>query len=226
MRLPDNLKKRKKERQKRHIKGFILSEKSRRYWYGSPEERVHFNERSQTVNRKGEVIIAMKQTKVGKKGKKRSARLYNMDRQEWREVFTKGDSWRSDTIHKCEICHTKINRWVMAGYPSCGPRIWCPAEDEKWHDRLESALTQCDELDHKIRDYKGILKSARKINAARAKEMINSLCIQRELLKEKIRALREKFSGKFDDVEDLGPGAKVEEFGHYVRYGEKDILED
>ena len=73
------------------------------------------------------------------KSKKNEFKLYDMDSdvQEWRVGnFQRGDSWRSDEIYRCKLCHTKTNNWQMGGWPGMGPRLICPGSGYKEHKHL------------------------------------------------------------------------------------------
>src|SRR3989344_6621754 len=124
-------------------------------------------------------------------------KLYNMDRQEWREGnFERGNVWRSDIAYQCEICHTKINRWIMGGWPGMGPRILCPGDLYQEHDELEDSLKQYQTLDRQIRGYEETLRAASQVNKTRAQNMIDNLHAQRELLEAKVSKLQEIFLGR------------------------------
>lgn len=140
-------------------------------------------------------------------------KLYNTDKQEWRNGnFKRGDSWRSDIVYRCEICHTKTNKWVMGGWPGMGPRILCPGDIHQEHEELESLIPRCDTLNSQIQDYEKTLKEATNINRKRAQNMINNLYAQKDLLEVEINKLRERFSGRLDDIVGLDSNAKTEDF--------------
>ena len=154
-------------------------------------------------------------------------KLYNMDKQEWREGnFERGSVWRSDIAYKCEICHTKTNRWIMGGWPGMGPRILCPGDLYQEHDELESSLSQYQTLDGQIRDYEKNLDGNPKVNRVRAQNMIDNLHAQRELLEAKVSELREiMFIRKLDNIESLDDNPSIREFYPGSRYvGDKKSL--
>lgn len=142
-----------------------------------------------------------------------------MDKDEWRKAsFKRGDNWRSDVVYRCVVCHTKINKWYMGGWPGMGPRITCPGIEYKEHEELESALKRHNSLDKQIKEFKSILKESTRVNQNNAKKMIDDLCTKRTLLSIKIDKLRQKFSGRLDDIKGLDSKAKIEGFYPFTKY--------
>ncbi|KXB07460.1 hypothetical protein AKJ54_00160 [candidate division MSBL1 archaeon SCGC-AAA382K21] len=140
-------------------------------------------------------------------------KLYDMDKQEWREGdFERGDKWRSEQVYRCDICHTKTNKWHMGGWPGKGPRHLCPGDRYVEHDDLESTLERHKRLSERVREYEKILRKADEIDRRGAEDMLNSLRAEKELLEEKIEGLREKFDGKLDDVKGASASAEIRGF--------------
>ncbi|KXA99414.1 hypothetical protein AKJ41_05480 [candidate division MSBL1 archaeon SCGC-AAA259O05] len=145
-------------------------------------------------------------------------KLYDIEKQEWRGEFEeRGESWRSELVYRCEICHTKTNKWHIGGWPGKGPRLLCPGDEYEEHDELESILERYDELEALFDLYNSIDRET-------AQEM-DELRLQIDLLGEKVEELRKKFSEGVDDVEGVGPDAQVKSFYPSTRYaGEKRSL--
>lgn len=119
-----------------------------------------------------------------------------------------GESWRVATARKCPVCHTMTNKWVLGGYPSRGPRQYCPANREKFtppdyepderhekHEELAELLSRREELEQRLTQYD--------TDSEAGERTINRLHDELEVIDEQIRTLREWFGGRFDDVKGI-----------------------
>jgi hypothetical protein len=132
-------------------------------------------------------------------------KLYNMDKEEWRKGhFKHEDTWRSDSAQKCEICHTKTNKWHLRVGMYGGPQIRCPGDQYYEHEELEDAYNRWTDLKLRISQYKRLAKST----GRNADALIRPVEKEAELLLEQINALRLRFD--CDDV--VGEVKKVEMF--------------
>lgn len=121
-----------------------------------------------------------------------------------------GDSWRVKTVEKCPVCHTMTNKWVLGGYPSRGPRRYCPVqrgglvashsepdEPQEKHDDLADLLTRREELESRLAQYD--------TDSEATERTVQRLHDELETIDTKIRTLRGWFDERFDDVEGVNP---------------------
>lgn len=126
-----------------------------------------------------------------------------------------GDTWRQAEIRRCQVCHTLTNKWTLGGYPSSGPRCYCPAtrhrgetiyeqsEDEERHEKhqeLEELLERREELEERLEQYQ--------TTSAAGKRTQERLHNELEVLDEQITNLREWFNGRFNDVVGVDPAER------------------
>ena len=136
----------------------------------------------------------------------------NMDKQEWRKHnFKRNDSWRSEVVYQCQICHVKSNKWFMGGWPGMGPRIICPGDSYSEHDDIEKTMQEVDNLEDK-------LKRTKKYNDAEEDDIkiyIENLKSKIKFNEKMVEKIREKFKGlddvegKVDGIENYYPSARV-----------------
>lgn len=161
------------------------------------------------------------------KGKMTKVKLYNMDLkvQEWRDgEFKRGDSWRSNIVYRCEICHVETNLWIMGGWPGMGPRLLCPGSRYEEHDEIESSLQGIKSIEAKILKYKPVLESG-EIESNRASSLAQYLLTEKEILEINIKDLRNLFSlYGLNNLECLDKVYKIEEYYPSSRYSEKEKL--
>ena len=130
-----------------------------------------------------------------------SDKLYNMESDEWRGKFNRGDRWRSIDIYQCQICDVKTNLWIMGGYPGMGPRLVCIGTEYKEHEKLENKLK------NRIIEYE---EAITKLSQNLDNPLINSLNIEKNLLENIIQDLRSKFSNaNLDDLKGIDNNAKI-----------------
>lgn len=146
-------------------------------------------------------------------------KLYDMEEQGWRGEFEeRGEIWRFKRIYQCEICHTKINKWHMGGWPGKGPRLLCPGEEYEVHEELESVLERYDEIET-------LFDLCKSIDRERMVDL-KELPVLMDLLEKKVEKLRKKFSGEVDDVKGVSPNTEVKSYYPSTRYsGEKRSLD-
>ena len=128
------------------------------------------------------------------------------------DEIERADTWRQADIRRCPTCHSLTNKWMLGGYPSSGPRCYCPAtnhggeatdeqsEDEGPHEKhheLEELLDRRDELEQRRERYQ--------TTSAAAERTQKRLHDELEVLDERIADLREWFDGRFDDVVGVDP---------------------
>lgn len=131
-------------------------------------------------------------------------KLYDMDEDKWRNKFERGETWRSEQVYQCKICHAKTNKWFLGGYPGKGPRHACPGDKFKEHAEIESLLKKHTELE-------SLHKTYTKTNPKKTQKL-KELPIQIELLEEKINKLRERFTEELDDVKGVSTEAEVRNY--------------
>lgn len=121
-----------------------------------------------------------------------------------------GEPWRVATARKCPVCHTMTNKRVIGGYPSRGPRQYCPANEGKplmdhiepeerheKHEELSELLSRREELEQRLAQYD--------VDSDAGERTINRLHDELEVINDKIRTLREWFGERFDDVKGINP---------------------
>lgn len=105
----------------------------------------------------------------------------------------------------------------MGGWPGKGPRLLCPGNEYEEHDELESVLERHDEIEN-------LFDLCESIDRESA-ENLNDLPVLMDLLEEKAEKLREKISGKANDVRGVDPDAEVKSYYPSTRYsGDKKSL--
>lgn len=67
----------------------------------------------------------------------------DMEKQEWRGKFKRGDWWRSTEPGVCGVCKCRSNLWQMAGGMTYGPRLVCPGRRKlpASHATLDKKIT-------------------------------------------------------------------------------------
>jgi hypothetical protein len=119
-----------------------------------------------------------------------------------------GEAWRVAQPRKCHVCHTMTNKWVLGGYPSRGPRQYCPAnrgepileqqeasERHEKHDELAELISRRDELESRLAQYD--------VDSVAGERTVNRLHDELEVIDEQIRTLRKWFGDRFDDVKGI-----------------------
>lgn len=88
-------------------------------------------------------------------------RLYDMEKDEWKVAdFQRGEHWRSKQVYKCGICGSESNEFQMGGWPSMGPRLYCPGKYEKsdLHDLLQKKVVNSRNKEHPKRYIEDLLE--------------------------------------------------------------------
>ena len=149
------------------------------------------------------------------KSKKNEFKLYDMDSdvQEWRVGnFQRGDSWRSDEIYRCKLCHTKTNNWQMGGWPGMGPRLICPGSGYKEHKHLTELFELYLDIEKDVARYASISSEAPPELKEKSEQLIDNFKTKKELLEFKLNKMRKLFLGKVDDVELLDATAAIRDY--------------
>lgn len=148
-------------------------------------------------------------------------KTYSVEKNEWREKFTRGDSFRSSEIYQCKICHTKTNRIVLGGYPGWGVRILCPGDKYEEHLDLEYLIQEKKQKKTTIKSYTFI----REWGVSGYSRHINELEEEKSVLETAINDFRKVFA-EFDDLEHVcESAAKVVDYTPYARHMVRKKLE-
>lgn len=137
---------------------------------------------------------------------------------EWMK-FKRGDTWRSNKIYRCKICHVKTNKWEMGGWPGTHPVILCPGREYIEHDELEDLIKRHQEITRKIEEYKKLLPELPETKAEDSKNLIKNLEAEKTIIEIKIRKIRDKFAkANLNDIEGLPENAEIIDYYPTIEY--------
>lgn len=146
-------------------------------------------------------------------------RLYDMNGDEWKKHNRQfGNRWRSSTIYRCAICHTKTNLWILGGTAfSIGPRLLCPGDRYEEHDELEETLDDYGDVSRRIQKMEELLKKAPELYQRRRDNILDGLYGQRGLYAGEISRLRKLFSGRCNNLKGVTANSPLEDFIPFAR---------
>lgn len=131
-----------------------------------------------------------------------------------------GESWRSQQVYRCEICHTRTNRWVFGGFPIAGPRLMCPAHRYREHDAIEDRLEELERIEDRLQDGRDIQSDA---SEDAPRRLIERLEDERSVVEAKVEQLRAVLAEDHSDIGGIEDDVEVIDFYPTTRSGEPKV---